>query len=629
MVQRLGAFFCCVVVAALGCVVLAPVAEAGWLPPVDLSEPAEHTGGPHVVLDSGGNATAVWDRWNGTENVVESAFRPAGEGWEAPVVISAGYAQSPRIGVDGAGDVAVVFEHWTEGGIIIQSVDRPAGGAWTAPVDVSEPIPGSNPEPWVAVDTAGDAVAVFKQGEVIQAASRPVGEPWEAPVPVSGEESFVPQAAMNATGDATVVWMRHTGGLYVVESAYLPAGGEWGAPTLVSQPGEEGGDPEIALGAAGDTLVAWRGEDEGTEYVRTVYRPVGEPWEAPTDASNAGEQVQELRGAVDPAGNAIVAWSGDGTELGGYNIVRAAFRPAGGAWEAPNELSATGGNGFPADVVFDRGGNAAIVWQRATGSEDLIEASYRPAEGEWEEAAQLSEAGKESFDPVVVLDAPGDETLADGDATAVWVSEEEFSCGGPKGKPCHQSAVQAAGYDPEGLEAGLELPPTAEVGEPVSMSLATGIFSPTIEFGDGGHAAVSHTSHAYSAPGTYQVSATGAEVLGYAASSERTIEIVPAGEGGKAAEPPPLPDPVGPTTGSGGGASGESTTGTSGTGGGATSGTTGLTAEPKGGPARVPAACTAAHVALRAERQRLKRSGAHHGGQAALRKAKRRVNAAC
>src|SRR6267154_1105351 len=89
MTQRLGAFFCFASLAAVCCVVMAPVAEAGWLPPVDLSEPGEHAGSPHVVLDSEGNATAVWDRWNGAETMVESAYRPAGESWAAPADLSA------------------------------------------------------------------------------------------------------------------------------------------------------------------------------------------------------------------------------------------------------------------------------------------------------------------------------------------------------------------------------------------------------------------------------------------------------------------------------------------------------------------------------------------------------------
>ena len=70
------------------CALLAPAAEAGWLPPVGISEASEAAGNPHVVLDSEGNATAVWDRWNGVDTVVESAYRPAGEGWEAPIDLS-------------------------------------------------------------------------------------------------------------------------------------------------------------------------------------------------------------------------------------------------------------------------------------------------------------------------------------------------------------------------------------------------------------------------------------------------------------------------------------------------------------------------------------------------------------
>jgi hypothetical protein len=354
MIQRLGAPICCVCAAALGSVALAPAAEAGWLPPVAISASDGHVSAPpHVVLDSAGDATAVWS----AEGQVEGAYRPAGEGWEAPVDLSnpepagdapvgPGNGQAPTIGVDGAGDVTVIWESWAGGMTLIEAVERPAGGAWSVPTVIGEEPTASNPEPWVAVDSAGDAVAVWKKAEVIQSAFRPAGGSWGAPIAISGEESFVPQAAMNAAGDATVVWMAHRGGRYVVKSAFRPAGGEWESPTLVSQPGEEGGDPQIALDAAGDTLVAWRGEDAGTEYVRTATRPAGGSWEVPTDASTAGEEVQSIQDAVAPNGDAIVAWAGDGRQVGEYSNVHASFQPSGGAWEAPEDLSSAAGNFF-------------------------------------------------------------------------------------------------------------------------------------------------------------------------------------------------------------------------------------------------------------------------------------------
>jgi hypothetical protein len=675
MIRRLGALICCVCAAALGCVALASAAEAGWLPPVAISATDGHVSAPpHVVLDSTGDATAVWS----AEGQVESAYRPAGEGWETPVdlsnpepagevLVGPGNGQAPTIAVDGAGDVTVIWESWAGGMTLIEAVGRPAGGAWSAPTVIGEQPTAFNPEPWVAVDSAGDAVAVWTKGGAIQSAYRPAGESWGAPIAISGGRSYVPQAAMNAGGDATVVWMHEQGGRLVVESAYRPAAGEWEAPTLVSQLGEEGGDPQIALDATGDTLVAWDGEGDGSEYVRTATRPAGGSWEAPTDVSTAGEEVQAIQDAVDADGDAIVAWSGDGRQVGEYGRARAAFRPSGGSWETPEELSAPEGNGFPQDLVFDQSGNAAIVSEREAtdASSWVVEAAYRPAGGPWEAGVEISTPGDFSSDPAVVLDAPGDGTAADGDATAVWVTETRHVCSEPRGpfkeEECGTEAVEAAGYDPEGLtEVELELPPTAEVGEPVAISMSrAGLFAPVIDFGDGGSAGATRATHTYEAPGEYEVSGSGAEVLGYAASSSQTIKVVPAGTGGGA---PGVPgseggggSPGAPGSESGGGtppgsestseanhptstnvppegpvvSSGESAAPPAGT---ATSspGTAGpppMTATAGGPP--VSHACIAARTVLRHDRLRLERVGPKAHLRAAVKSARRRIAASC
>lgn len=680
MIQRLGSLICCICAAALGCVAFAPAAQAGWLPPVAISATGGGAGVPHVVLDSAGNATAVWD----LGGQVESANRPAGEGWKAPVDLSdpglpgeviagPGDGQDPSIAVDGAGDVTVVWEAWAERTTLIEAVERPAGGAWSLPVVIGEEPTAFNPEPRVVVDSAGDAVAVWKKAEVIQSAYRPADESWGAPIAISGAESFVPQAAMNAAGDATVVWMAHRGGRYVVQSAYLPAGGRWGAPTLVSQPGEEGGDPQIALDAAGNTLVAWSGEDNGTEYVRTASRPAGGSWEAPTDASNPGEEVQSIQDAVDPDGDAIVAWAGDGRQVGEYSNVHAAFRPSDGTWETAEDLSTVEGNGFPQDLVFDQSGNAAIVSEREAtdASSWVVEAAYRPAGGTWEAEVELSTPGAFNYDPTVVLDAPGDATAADGDATAVWTTETRHICSEPRGpfkeEECGTEAVEAAGYDPEGLaEVELEVPPTAEVGEPVAMSMSrAGLFAPRIAFGDGGSAGAAAATHTYDAPGEYEVSGSGAEVLGYTASSSQTIKIVPAGGDGGAPETPAGGDPVGAPESGGGSTetpvSGGGTTGQSASEAGPEEDT--ATSTTSSGPSPVPSvdtpasspgstvsatvaaaspsvpsrpggphpgrACVSARTVLRRDRLRLQRVSSKPHLRAVMKSARRRLVAAC
>jgi PKD domain len=533
------------------CLLVAPAARAEWLSPVDISEAGVNAASAHVVLDSHGNATAVWERGTETDTVVEASYRPAGEGWGSPIVLPGGHeASSPQVVVDRNDNVTVLWERYAATKILLQAVERPAEGAWQQPVTIGEAGLGMDPEPQLTVDWEGNAAAVWKQAEVIQAAVRPYGHEWEAQVPISGGESFVPQVTADARGDVTAAWMHYDGSHYVVQSAYRPEGKEWEAPTLVSEAGEEAGNPHVALDANGDTLVVWRGESESEEFARAAYRPVGGGWEAPVSISAKGEQIEGLRDALSPNGDAIAVWAGGSGEVGSYEIARAAFRPAAGAWEAPESLSEGADNVFPADVVFDTAGNATVVWQRTSPGESLVQATYRPTGGAWEAATNLSEEGKEGTDPVVVLDAPGDETRADGDATAVWISATQVACG-EKEFPCYTDTIQAAGYDPLGTpKVEVEVPTTGTVGEPVEISTPTEqVWAPKIEFGDGESAANTQAVHTYEEPGEYEVTFSGAEVLGYRSSVTKTITIKPSGwEVKREGSIEPKPIPVTPDT---------------------------------------------------------------------------------
>jgi PKD domain-containing protein len=522
---------------------LPTAAHAGWLTPVDVSETSEYVSGPQVVLDSAGNATAVWDRWAGTDMVVEAAYRPAGEGWQFPVDLSsvteegpgeelagAHNATSPRIAVDGDGDTTVVWERYAGANrIFLQAAYKPAGEAWQTPVDIGEVKTMWAPEPWIAVDEQGEATAVWTNAGVIESAHRATGGSWGAPVPISDakSESYTPEAAVNAQGDATAVWMHYDGSRYVVESAYRPVGGSWEAPTLVSAPGEEGGNPHIALGAQGDSTVIWRGESGGEEAARASYRSPEGDWGEPVDVSVPGDQVQFPRVALDAKGNAIAVWASDTHELGGHTVVLAAYRPAGEGWGDPTLVSAEGENAFPSDVAFDTSGNSAVVWSRSNGTNDVLQAAYRPSGGSWEEPIDLSGAGEDATDAVVVLGASGESTAAKGIATAVWISTGSFPCG--EKALCSGSRVQAAGYDAlDSPAAGLDVPAVAAAGTPVEISVPpANIWAPRMDFGDGTSVASTSATHTYSEPGEYTVSFSSTEVLGYPSSAQRTIVVGP------------------------------------------------------------------------------------------------------
>ena len=80
--------------------------------------------------------------------------------------------------------------------------------------------------------------------------------------------------------------------------------------------------------------------------------------------------------AVDGRGNAITVWS----RFNSTNfIVQAAVRAAGGAFGAPQDLSAAGRDaGFP-QVAVDGRGDAIAVWSRFDGTNFITQAAARVA----------------------------------------------------------------------------------------------------------------------------------------------------------------------------------------------------------------------------------------------------------
>jgi hypothetical protein len=152
--------------------------------------------------------------------------------------------------------------------------------------------------------------------------------------------------------------------------------------------------------------------------------------------------------------------------------------------------------------------------------------------------------------------------------------------------------VQAAGFDPDGLPAvELEAPAEAVVGEEVEIATPTaGLYAPTIDFGDGKSAAGTAAMHVYDAPGEYELTAAGAEELGYRTSARKTIKVVAGG----GEEEPPLEEEKG-DEGTSGGGGGPSSGGSSAAGGASSSGSPPLPVQGSGSPAE--AGCSAAQAA--------------------------------
>jgi hypothetical protein len=332
----------------------------GWAVPVTLDVDAgggyESSQSPQVAVDPAGTATAVWERrLGGRTFVIQSATRPAGGSWSASVDISAvGRAGSSfHVALDPQGSVTAVWEAESKG--TIQSATRPAGGNWSAPVDISAAGAFAH-APQVAVDSEGNATAVWErynpQGTQIQSATRPAGGSWSAPANLFEPRRIAdrPQVAVDPHGNATAIWLRSDGNDLLVQGATRPAGGSWSVPVDISADDGRGGDnARLVVDSRGNATAVWRGYDSNRDNfaIQAATRPLGGGWSPPTDVSNRtrnGTSVSEPQVAVDPLGNATVAWL-LGSQRGA--VIQSA--------------TSVSGRAYAARVVRVRGGRASIA----------------------------------------------------------------------------------------------------------------------------------------------------------------------------------------------------------------------------------------------------------------------------
>ncbi len=421
---------------AFGLAVASPTGASPWTTATNLSEEGENAYAPKVAVDGAGGAIVVWTRSNGSNDVVQAALKPAGEAWGKPVTLSeAGEeASEAQVAVDGAGDAIAVWARSNGSSDVVQAAVKPAGEPWGKPVTLSEAGQDAS-EPQVSVDPLGRAVAVWRRyngsNYVVEAVEKPAGKPWGEPVTVSeaGQEASQPHVAVDAAGEATVVWRRYNGSDHVVQAAEAPAGEPWSKPVTLSEAGQETYEPQVAVDGAGNASAVWGYYKEYLDsFVQVVVRPVGGPWGKPAILSEVGEEVSEPQLAVDAAGGAASVW--DSFRYGDCYCVEAAVKPAGEPWGGTDWLA----SGNHPRVGIDAAGDAMDVWGEYSGPGGIVRAALKPAGESWGIAAKVSEANSES-NPEVAMNATGD-------ATVVWTSQI-----GP-GLGLDNYIVQAAQFSP-------------------------------------------------------------------------------------------------------------------------------------------------------------------------------------
>jgi uncharacterized protein YheU (UPF0270 family) len=497
------------------------------LTPVDLSAGGNDAAAPQVAVDPAGDAVTVWSRDNGPNSIVQAASRPAGGTWSGPVDLSvAGRdAVEPQVAIDGSGNAVAVWSRSNGSRTVVQAATMAAGGGWSAPIDLSN-AEWNAETPQVAVNAAGDAVVVWSRynglNNIAQAASRPAGGTWSGAVDLSvaGRDAVEPQVAIDGSGNAVAVWSRSNGSDFIVQSSTRAGGGPWSSPpTDLSTAGGPAGEPQVAIGTSGEAVVVWSRGDGANLVVQSAARAAGGPWSEAVDLSTAGSDSQEPQVTLAQGGEAVAVWARDAT--GFSTIAQAALRPPGGSWSAASDLSSGGSIAEAPQVAVDRAGEAVVVWSDSAGSPSVIHSATRPAGGGWGGPQRLSEVGENSIEAQIALGP-------DGNGVGLWTRESGS-----------HPIVQALGFDgtPPQLRA-LSIPTVATMGKPVSFSVSPfDIWSPIASvrwsFGDGAGATGPAVANSYPRPGAYRASVVVADALGRNSEASAMVTVYPKPRAGR------------------------------------------------------------------------------------------------
>lgn len=240
----------------------------GWSKPKKLSTATGSFHSTSVQFDSRGNAMVIWGQpWDGTNTSIWACRYDVVSGWQNPenvVYENANDLWYPCFDLNNNG-VAIVV--WTEGtqqnGCTKSARYMPVIG-WSAPETIGTSPTGYSVEPAVAINSKGNAVAVWMQAvgdrEDIWANKYTVNRGWGQAVELETEyvgESWNPQVVMDDDDNAHAVWSQYDGSEYKIFACSCNLYQDW--ETAVQLENNEGWAryPKIVRDGKGNAYTIW------------------------------------------------------------------------------------------------------------------------------------------------------------------------------------------------------------------------------------------------------------------------------------------------------------------------------------------------------------------------------------
>lgn len=285
----------------------------------------------------------------------------------------------------------------------------------------------------MAVDSSGNAVAVWQQsngglnniwGNRYVAATNTWGTAQL--IENDFDDASVPQVAVDSSGNAVAVWRQYGGSRSSIwTNRYVAATDSWGTAQLIIENNFGGVDganvPQVAVDSDGNAVAVWTHWSTLVNIVANRYVAATNTWGTAQmlETDNAGHAYGP-QVAVDGSGNVVAVWyQYDGTH---YNIWASRYVAATNSWGTEQLIDSdnTSDALYP-QVAVTGSGDAVVVWQRSDGTPDSIWANHYVAATNTLGTAQLIESNVSSaLLPQVAVDGRGN-------AVAVWQQSDNRS----------------------------------------------------------------------------------------------------------------------------------------------------------------------------------------------------------
>ena len=325
---------------------------------------------PQIAVDSNGNALAVWSQ---SDSIWANRFD--GTSWGSAELIEtndAGSARGPQIAFDSNGNALAVW--WQSDGEHFSIwANRFDGSGWGSAELIETDNTGDAARPQIAFDSNGNALAVWFQSDDAHFgfsiwANRFDGSSWGSAELIETDTAGSardPQIAVDSNGNALAVWYQDDGAHLGIWANRFD-GTSWGSAELIET--DDAGtarDPQIAFDSNGNALAVWR-QSDGANLSIWANRFDGSNWGSAVliETDDAGD-AEHPQIAFDSNGNALAVWS---QFDGSLNSIWA-NRFDGSGWGSAEliETDDAGPAGSP-QIAVDSNGNALAVWRQFDGA---------------------------------------------------------------------------------------------------------------------------------------------------------------------------------------------------------------------------------------------------------------------